>query len=184
MSSPNTFSILADLTSYERKIAICKAEDLIKIEEAQGDQPARFEIKPEAATHEITIRALTDEERASLDLIVDKITPPPMYREDFADNGTTLKSRVPIGHDEEDTNYLLQRKAARAKQFAMVAITGCPSLRQSTEGESIEEKAELLRKKIDKQLIGFIAGNILNLGYTAGDSTSFFSKAASGSTPS
>ena len=91
---------------------------------------------------------------------------------------------APAGEDYELGRMGTRLKAARGIQQARTALTGCPTLRESTPGDTLDKKAEALRQNTDEKLIHYIAASIWNLGYTGADSADFFSMAASGSTPS
>jgi|GEM_PF-7090880 len=181
MSDQSLFDSLADLTHYERPLKIGRAEDIIKV--AEEDGKTRFEIREGAVMREIKVRALTEKERTEMERLVNRILPPQLYKEEIGEGGK-VTGRTPIGFNEEDPTFLSEKDAAISEQRAKVALLGCKELRESTPGENVHEKSENLRNKLDEQLICFIASNVWNLGYAAGDAAAFFSKGASGSTPS
>jgi hypothetical protein len=182
--SDNLFEKLANLTVYERTLKLARPEDIIKEEEtSQGRY--RFTVRQGAeAVTEVKIRALTDSERERAEREVNAIPAPPIYKDEFHEDGTKLKARTKVGYDEEDPDYLEKRRHGMAQQNAMVALLGCPALQRDTDGEDLETKIDNLRKKLDSKLISFIASSIWSLGYTGADAADFFCEGASNSTPS
>jgi hypothetical protein len=182
--SDNLFEKLANLTIYERTLKIARPEDIIK-EDENPDGTVKFHVR-EGATYvtELKIRALTDTEREKAEREVACIAAPPSYKEEFHDDGKTLKSRTKVGHDEDDPDYLEKRRHGTNTQQAMVALMGCPKLAKDTEGKDLEEKIENLRSHLDSKIISFIAQSIWSLGYSGSDAADFFLNNGSDSTPS
>jgi len=180
----NLFTKLANLTIYERTLKIVSPEDILK-EEDLGEGRVKFTVKEGAkSVAEVKIRALTDSEREKVEREVNAIPAPPAYKEEYQEDGKTLKARTRVGYDEEDPDYMEKRRRGMATQQAMVALFGCPQLSRDTEGSDLETKIENLRAALDSKLINFIAQSIWSLGYTGADAADFFSEGDSGSTPS
>ncbi len=181
----NLFDKLSDLTIYERKIGLARPEDIVDQEKNERGEVTRLKLREGAKiVAELSIRALTDKERQKAEREVNAIPAPPLYKEEFQEDGAKLKARTKVGYDEEDPDYLEKRREGMASQRAMVALMGCKQLRDDTDGDDLEAKIEKLRNSLDEKIITFIAQSVWAIGYAGGDAADFFSEGASESTPS
>lgn len=111
----------------------------------------------------LLIRSLTSDELQQADSVLNAAKPPQLFDEMPSPRGVgTMKT--PAGFDFDDPGYLSERAKLNLKRSAYVALFGCPQLMETTDGSSVEAKAETLMKRIPSVAVELICSNIELLG--------------------
>jgi hypothetical protein len=112
-----------------------------------SSQPIRFEI-----------HNLSPNEMIEADNFITE-RPPAKYQEEPNPRGPGL-IKVHVGYDEENPDYLAKRHQQSYLRDAAVCLAGCPALRESTPGETREQKAKTLTESLPAALLGWLANEI------------------------
>lgn len=67
---------------------------------------------------------------------------------------------VHVGYDYEDPKFVRERQEQSYQREAAICILGCPALRETTPGETLEEKSRELRAKAPAATITWLAEQI------------------------
>jgi hypothetical protein len=172
-----------DIVSTEAKWS---AEQLLVSEEERGHPHGGFklEIKPGAVTFNVVTRRLTSTERELCEAILETAVPPDDIVEKPAAVRGEPPQRVRIGYKFDDLAYRKELAKLQKKQDALVVLIAVEGLREEAEGADDTAKVENLRAKLDEKLIAYLAREIWNRTYSAGDPADFFTSANSSAIPS
>lgn len=191
--APNVFSQLKALSSRTKEVTLADPQDIESTEPkwsreqerlplAERGQPAeglKLNIRPGAPTYQVTVRRLTSDQREACDRILETLIPPEIIVEQAAVNRGEPPQRVRTGWEWEAPQYLADMAKLEAKQRALVVLYGVVDLYKDTEGASDEEKIRAIRGTLDDMLLKYLASNIWNLTYSAGNPEDFFTSANS-----
>lgn len=131
-------------------------------------KPIKFEI------HNLTPNQLT-----AADAVLNAAKPPPLY-EEVAKPGIVGTTKVLIGRDLDDPDYLAERQRLLPTRSALICLHGCPALRDSVPGNTPNEQADALNKAVSVTVIDWLASQIEGLSIltavTEEEVASFFPK--------
>lgn len=191
-SPPSAFESLLKLSSRTKKVKLADPQDMTEtkpkwsadqllLKEKDRGRPENgyeIHIKPGAATFEFEIQRLPSAVREACIQIMNTEFPPEIIVEEPGIRGEPGK-RVRTGWEWEHPSYQAKREVLLMKQSAMVVLHGVVDLHKDTPGVDDEAKINLLRTKLDDKLITYLASEIWNLSYSAGDPADFFTSANS-----
>ncbi len=192
-SLPNPFDSLLNLSTRTRKVKLADPQDMqrsvpkwsaaqlaINNVDDRGRPEDGFEIhiNPGAPTFEFEIQRLPSLIKEACVQIMNTEFPPEIIVEEPGIRGEP-GNRVRTGWEWQDPAYQAKQAKLQMKQSAMVVLYGIVGLRDVTEGSDDEAKIALLRSKLDDKLITYLASEIWNLSYSAGDPADFFTSANS-----
>lgn len=121
-----------------------------------GSKPIHFEI------HQVS-----SNEMIEADAVLLAAKPPELTHEE-ARGGTMGMVKVSDGYDLDDPGYLAERHRLMPRRNAMVCLFGCDALRESTPGNSLDEKADAIVNRMGAVIVQWMADKIENFMLFAG----------------
>lgn len=191
--APNVFSQLRALSGRTKLLTLADPQDIEREEPkwspeqerqplADRGRPAhgfQLHIKPGAATFQLTVRRLTAAQREACDRVLETLIPPEIVVEQASATRGEPPQRVRTGYEWDEPGYLAGLAKLEARQRALVALHGVEGLHAATAGETDDEKITALRGSLDDMLLKYLASEIWNLTYSAGNPEDFFTSANS-----
>lgn len=193
-------SIFQSIGEFSRKskvIRLCQPEDVLNEKnEWSGDQlllpmerrgaPARttLEIRPGAETQDVEIVALSMVDREKSERILDAAIPPQTYIEELPTRPGDIPKKIPSGFDYENPDYLAKLRPLQDRQAAFVVLKGVVGMQQDAPGSDDEAKVDQIMATMASRIVKYLASEILNLTYSAGNPQDFFTREDSSGSPS
>lgn len=176
---PNLFDELSSIRSAEIPIVLRPAQMVPGLTGA----PIPIALRDSRAVH-LKVHAISPNELVAADSILDRASPPVIMREEPNPKGVGMV-QVQAGYDYDQPAYVAARQRLLPLRHAMICLAGCTALTESTPGESLEHKAQLLCDKLGAAVVGWLAEQIENLAFltAVGDEqvAAFFQQGSGGS---
>lgn len=191
------FKAIGEFSRKTKTVRLCQPEDVIR-EEHEWDpadlslpmdrrgRPLRtkLEIRPGAKTQDVEIQPLTMVEREASEKILDAAIPPQTYIEETPTRPGDVPKKIPSGFDYESPKYLSELRPLQDKQAAFVVLKGVVGMDADIPGKTDDEKVKAIMESMPARIVRYLASEILNLTYSAGNPQDFFMKEDSSSSPS